>query len=254
MQNILTVQQRDLMPYVRLAHYQGLDFAPDATSSPAPTVEGVTALRRRVHASQRLNLSLQREKARNDALLKSLREVLGVDKDGVKHEDEAGADAGQDKTGLSGSTFGFLHDKTTLSSIGSSTPITTTTEFAVSQLTALRALSTSLRKLLPDLAEAATDAASSSGEEAARGSKKSWRRERAEYVEQSSRKCLENSGGLELGAQGEVRDGEYQGEGRNLSRGEVEGLEKVASLLGERSNGGENGGGGGQGEEPMDES
>ena len=262
MQNILTVQQRDLMPHLRLAHYQGLDLS--APSAADPTVEGITALRRRVHASQRLNLALQREKARNDALLASLRGVLGVTRDGVKHEDEAdpSPSSGADNAGGQGtagpSTFGFLHNKPALSSIGSSTPITTTTEFTVSQLTALRALSASLRNLLPNLAEASSgadaDAAEGRGSGGGGGAaKKSWRRERAEYVEQSSRKCLENNGGLELGAQGEVRDGEYQGEGRNLSRGEVEGLEKVAAIMGERSNTEEGGGGGAQGE-AMDES
>jgi kinetochore protein Mis12/MTW1 len=59
----------------------------------------------------------------------------------------------------------------------------------------------------------------------------SWRRERAEYIESSSRKYLETVAGLELGPRGELRDGEWQGEGRGLNKGEVEGLEKVAALL-----------------------
>lgn len=229
MQNILTVQPRDLRPHVRLAHYHGLDFAA-AEQEDAPSVESVTALRRKVQASQRLNLVLQREQARNDALLKTLREVAGVKKADVKQEEDASEP----------STFGFLQDKAVLSSIGSQTPITTTTEFTVSQLTALRALSTSLRSLLPDLSSPLSGESSRT---------KTWRRERAEYVEQSSRKYLENTGGLELGAQGEVRDGEYQGEGRNLSRGEVEGLEKVVSLLGETSRSSE-----ARDEEAMDQS
>ncbi|KFH42426.1 Kinetochore-associated protein-like protein [Hapsidospora chrysogenum ATCC 11550] len=252
MQNILTVQPRDLRPHVRLAHYQGLDFdggqheegsgdgTTTATAAAAATVEGVTALRRKVHASQRLNLALQREKARNDALLSSLREVLGVTKEGVKQEEEGQPkrDTGTSEAQRQQSTFGFLHDRPALSSIGSDTPITTTTEFTISQLTSLRALSTTLRRLLPELAEPAppsstTTTASTEGGRKG-GGRKSWRRERAEYVEQSSRKYLENSTGLELGPQGEVRDGEYQGEGKNLGRGEVEGLEKVVTILGER--------------------
>ncbi|VUC20391.1 unnamed protein product, partial [Clonostachys rosea] len=115
---------------------------------------------------------------------------------------------------------------TVLSSIGSKTPVTTTTQFTLSQLQSLRALSLSLKSLLPEL-EAAQAAAA---DDAAPG-KRSWRRERAEYVEAASRKYLENTGGLELGSQGEVRDGEYQGQGRNLSKGDVEGLEKAVAIL-----------------------
>lgn len=243
MQNILTVQPVTLRPFVRLEHYRGLQFGRD--DGLTLDVEGVTALRRRVQASQRLNMALQREKDKNDALLKQLRDAVGVKGEGVKQEPlEEGEQPEQ------GSTFGFLNERSSLSSIGSQTPITTTTEFTLSQLTALRNLSQSLRGLLPDLKE---------GSEAS--GKKTWRSERAEYVEQSSRKYLENTGGLELGSQGEVRDGDYQGEGRNLARDEVEGLEKVVAVLGEveRSKGVERGEGSGgpqrTGEgEAMDES
>ena len=230
MQNILTVQPRALRPYVQLSHYQGLDFTHGGTAgagAAAPTTESITALRRRVQASQRLNLALQREKARNDALLKTLRDVVGAHQ-GARIKQEEGASSqeqpSEDRQQATGnSTFGFLHDKPSLSHIGSDTPISTTTEFTLSQLTALQALSKTLREMLPSLAAPPE-------EEGSKGS--SWRRERVEYVEQSSRKYLENTSGLELGSQGEVRDGEYQGEGRNLGRGEVEGLEKVVAILG----------------------
>jgi kinetochore protein Mis12/MTW1 len=62
-------------------------------------------------------------------------------------------------------------------------------------------------------------------------STKGWRRERVEYVETSARKHLENIRGLELGNNGNVRDGEWQGEGRTLAKGEVEGIEKVVTIL-----------------------
>lgn len=235
MQNILTVQPRELHPYVRLAHYAGLDFPEEeqdpAASSDKPTLESITALRRRVQASQKLNVELRRQRDRNDALLRNLREVLGVGPDGVKREEdtsaEGGGGAGQ-QSNSSCSTFGFLgRGRTVLSSIGSKTPVTTTTQFTLSQLQSLRALSVSLKALLPEL-EAAQAAAV---DDAAAPGKRSWRRERAEYVEAASRKYLENTGGLELGSQGEVRDGEYQGQGRNLSKGDVEGLEKAVAIL-----------------------
>ncbi|CAG9993395.1 unnamed protein product [Clonostachys byssicola] len=231
MQNILTVQPRELHPYVRLAHYAGLDFPTEEEQDPAagsdkPTLDSVTALRRRVQASQKLNVELRRQRDRNDALLRNLREVLGVGPDGVKREEDTSAEGVAQQS--SSSTFGFLgRGRTVLSSIGSKTPVTTTTQFTLSQLQSLRALSVSLKALLPEL-EAAQAAAA---DDAAASGKRSWRRERAEYVEAASRKYLENTGGLELGSQGEVRDGEYQGQGRNLSKGDVEGLEKAVAIL-----------------------
>lgn len=230
MNNILTVKPQD-RPYMRLAHYDGLDFgaldAPDR-----PTTESVTALRRRLHASQKLNVALEAERARNDALLRKLRGVLGV-KQGVKTE---GGDAEEDRA--DGSAFGFLRDKGDLETGGTDKPITTTTEFTLSQLQALRSLSTSLRTILPDLGPttaAADDDDHTRAETSGLGGKKTWRRERVEYVEAASRKYLENARGLELGALGEVRDGEWQGEGRKIPRGEVEGLEQVVSMLDQTS-------------------
>ena len=234
MQNILTVQPPSLRPHVRLTHYAGLEFAADDDegAEERPSVEGVTALRRRLHASQRLNLALHREKARNETLLRDLRQVLGVTAPGgVKREEtEEGEDAADN------GTFGFLaQGKTQLASAGSETPITTTTQFTLSQLQALRALSTSLRSLLPDLSSS-SPSANDSSDDAESSGRKTWRKERAGYVETSSRKYLENAGGLELGKQGEVRDGEYQGEGKGLSRAEVEGLESAVAML-ERTRG-----------------
>ncbi|KAF4496352.1 MTW1 Determining metaphase spindle length [Fusarium agapanthi] len=222
MRNILTVRPDD-QPYMRLAHYEGLDFS-GSEGPDRPTTESVTALRRRLHASQRLHTALESERARNDALLGKLRSVLGVVPGNVKAE-EGQAQAPD------GSAFGFLRDKASLQAAGADKPIATTTEFTLSQLQALRALSTSLRTLLPDLGP--TDADTSM--EDASSSSRTWRRERVEYVEGASRKYLETSRGLELGDQGEVRDGEWQGEGRKITRSDVEGLEQVAGMLGQKS-------------------
>jgi kinetochore protein Mis12/MTW1 len=244
MQNILTVQPPALRPHVHLAHYAGLDF--DAASTAAADSEGGTAARRRLQASQRLSAALRQEVARNDALLDGLRRVLGENGGAAVKTEEgtpAPGDASASGGGGSGSTFGFLRNRGGLESAGADAPLTTTTEFALSQLQALRALSTSLRTLLPDVADSTPlDAEKSSS--SAGGGKKSWRRERAEYVEGASRKYLERTGGLELGSQGEVRDGEYQGSGRNLSRNEVEGLEQVVTILESRPREGSGGGGG----------
>ncbi|KAH7216558.1 Mis12 protein-domain-containing protein [Fusarium oxysporum] len=238
MRNILTVRPDD-QPYMRLAHYDGLDFS-GSEGPDRPTTESVTALRRRLHASQRLHTALESERARNDALLGKLRSVLGVVPGNVKAE-EGQAQAPD------GSAFGFLRDKTSLQAAGADKPIATTTEFTLSQLQALRALSTSLRTLLPDLGP--TDADTSM--EDASSSSRTWRRERVEYVEGASRKYLETARGLELGDQGEVRDGEWQGEGRKITRSDVEGLEQVAATLGQKST--TTGEASGEGE-PMDQS
>ncbi|EHK17700.1 uncharacterized protein TRIVIDRAFT_42852 [Trichoderma virens Gv29-8] len=230
MQNIITVRPQD-QPYMRLSHYNGLDFPDDDTAAAQqidkPSPESITALRRRLHASQKLNVVLEAEKARNDALLKSLRSLLGVVPDATKREEQETSSNGE-SSGAAASPFTFLRDRGGLEESDGQQPITTTTEFTLSQLQALRALSGSLRKLLPGLEDASmTDAAAETSSASA-----SWRQERAEYIESSSRKYLEMVAGLELGPEGEVRDGEWQGEGRGLSKGEVEGLEKVAAMLG----------------------
>lgn len=240
MQNILTVRPQD-QPYMRLSHYAGLDFSATedddddaaAQQSDKPTTESITALRRRLQASQKLNAVLESEKARNEALLRRLRSLLGVDPDATKTEEDQQHAMDQDGAAAVATTkpFSFLRDRGGLEESGGEQPITTTTEFTLSQLQSLRALSGSLRKLLPELSLPgdATAASPTTGKEAA--SSPSWRRERAEYIEASSRKYLETVAGLELGPRGEVRDGEWQGEGRGLGKGEVEGLEKVAALL-----------------------
>ncbi|KAG5752582.1 hypothetical protein H9Q72_001144 [Fusarium xylarioides] len=238
MRNILTVRPDD-QPYMRLAHYEGLDFS-GSEGPDRPTTESVTALQRRLHASQRLHTALESERARNEALLGKLRSVLGVVPGNVKAE-EGQAQAPD------GSAFGFLRDKASLQAAGADKPIATTTEFTLSQLQALRALSTSLRTLLPDLGP--TDADTSM--EDASSSSRTWRRERVEYVEGASRKYLETARGLELGDQGEVRDGEWQGEGRKITRSDVEGLEQVAAMLGQKSTTADEASGEG---DPMDQS
>ncbi|OAQ62316.1 centromere protein Mis12 [Pochonia chlamydosporia 170] len=225
MQNILTVQPKH-QPFMRLSHYNNLDLSggPDK-----PTLESITALRRRLQASQKLHVALESERAKNDALLRKLKSALGASTDDtVKREDTEDTPSNQ---------LGFLRDKGTLEQGGTNKPITTTTEFTLSQLNSLRSLSQSLTRLLPELGGEADDT----------DAEKSWRRERAEYIESASRKYLERSGGLELGPHGEVRDGEWQGGGRSLTKSEVEGLENVAAILGKKEDSNRD-------DDPMDES
>lgn len=248
-----------------------MDVDPAEDHPDRPTVPSVNRLRRRLQASQKLSTMLVAEKARNDALLDELRSIVGrttaaassgkgskappaaaAASTAVKTEEgDAAADA---KPPLS-----FLNDRGDLTQADAATPLTTTTAFSLSQLQALRALSTSLSSLLPDLraAPAPADAASGGDGESAAAAGKTWRKERVEYVESAARRHLEGVRGLELGRNGEVRDGEWQGEGGRLGGGEVGALEGVVEMLGEKAGSGREGrgegGGGGHAGDGEDE-
>lgn len=262
MRNILCLRKVE-MEWLRLGHYEGLVFEDAPPPAPAPpsgeggegaeggdgdgegdadadarlSVEGVNRLRRRLQASQRLNCMLVAERARNAALLGEMRRLVGVlPGSGVKLEPEPEPVAPEHKP-----PFGFLHNKGDLTEGDAETPLTTTTAFSLSQLQSLRELSTALRGVMAGLAAGDEDGEDGDGD--GKG-KKSWRRERLEYVETATKKHLENVRGLELGKNGEVVDGEWDGGGPNLERGEVESLERVASMLG----------GNGEQQDNMDES
>ncbi|KAG5983319.1 hypothetical protein E4U55_000247 [Claviceps digitariae] len=250
MNNILTIDKKT-QPFIKLSHYEGLDLSkhPDK-----PTMGSITELRRRLHASQKLHVALEAERSKNDVLLRKLKEALniptaasGEGDGGVKKESEAG---GADEEGRhAGHVLGFLRDKGTLEQGGTDKPITTTAEFTLSQLQSLRSLSLSLTALLPQLRNLEDDDDNNNnnpdGADAGSSTKKSsWRRDRSEYIESASRKFLERSVGLELGPQGEVRDGEWQGGGPSATRSEVESLEHVSSMLGSKAAAAESGDGG----------
>ncbi|KAI1637209.1 Mis12 protein-domain-containing protein [Biscogniauxia mediterranea] len=301
LRNVLCVKPADVRDWMRLSHYEGLDFTASASSAVtggdrmdvdadadagggAPTLDSINLLRRKLRESMRLNALLTAERARNEKLLSELRGLVGAGALArVKSESvspAASSPAAASKTGKRASTsasasnpeaaaaappvvalsengggggdspFAFLHRKGDLAGAGGATPLTTTTAFTLSQMQALRALSASLRKLTPDLVakgqqqqqqekqQETSESEDNNTDEEKTGEKKqkkkkSWRRERLEYVEGATRRHLETVQGLELGRHGEVRDGEWQGGGRGLARGEVEGLERVVvGLLG----------------------
>lgn len=243
MRNILCLRQGE-MEWMRLGHYEGLDFersgavlselgAEDGVDEPQGIVQGINQLRRKLQASQRLQCMLVAEQARNAALLAEMRRLVGgVAGRGVKSETGVGGQPRQpgaeEEEQIPPPPLRFLHDQGDLTAGDAETPLTTTAAFALSQLQALRELSTELRGVMPALAK--PDGGEEEGEEDEK--KKSWRRERLEYVETATRKHLENVRGLELGENGEVRDGEWDGGGRSLAKGEVESLERVVQMLG----------------------
>jgi kinetochore protein Mis12/MTW1 len=212
LRNILSVPP-EVRNWVRLSHYQGLNFTLDAD---APSGQSITLQRRKLREVEKLHSLLLAEMARNEATISSIRALLStqVPKTGPMEDSEP-----------SHSMFAFLQDKGDLKG-DVSHPISTTTSFALSQLPALKAL---LQNLKPRLDELAND----NGKEGlVVEEEKSWKKERLEFVEKEARRHLENVRGLELGEMGEVRDGEWQGEGRKLGKGEVEDLEKVVGLIG----------------------
>lgn len=238
----------------------------NGSASDVPTLESINELRRKLRESMRLNALLTAERERNARTLQKLQHlVLGgnqikteIDDNNSNSRGTPSAPAAADSSAKEKhgpSPFAFLQQKGTLSAAGGSTPLGTTTAFTLSQLQALRALSESLRNVTPDLSaptppEDGDDEAehdkdrddderqkqqrrpSGMLEDEDKYRSKSWRRQRTEYVEHATRRHLEIVHGLELGRHGEVRDGEWQGAGRQLAHGEVEGLERVAAILG----------------------
>jgi kinetochore protein Mis12/MTW1 len=208
-----------------LGHYEGLSFAFGEGEGEAPDGKSVALQRRKLRETQKLGVLLKMEKERNEATIASLRRlILG---EGVKREEDADVEMdGESKEFEEGyPTFAFLQDKGELAGDGD-TPITTTTSFALSQVPALHSL---LKDLQPRLQELANG----NGKDGMVGEEeKSFRKKRLEFIEKETRRHLEQVRGLELGEQGAVRDGEWQGEGRTLAKGEVESLERIVEMIG----------------------
>lgn len=278
MRNILCVRPED-RDWIRLGHYEGLNFdnlppsvlrgesnsiknkqagddgggdEMDVDEPPEnpdfPTVDSVNRQRRRLQASQRLHTLLLAEQARNEALLGELRGLVGRVR-GAKAVAATANDSSEDTQAQQQQPpLAFLLDRGDLTQADATTPLTTTTAFSLTQLQALRALSGSLSRIMPDVKKA-EGAAAEGGEGGGGGSaRRTWRKERVEYVEGAARRHLENVRGLELGRDGEVRDGEWQGEGRRFAAGEVGALERVVEMLGASAGDGKGDGEEGDGE------
>ncbi|RDA87297.1 hypothetical protein CP532_1329 [Ophiocordyceps camponoti-leonardi (nom. inval.)] len=256
--NILAVPPRD-GPFVRLAHYQGLEFGDSSSSGNGggedgdgdgrPSLESVTALRRRLRASQKLNAALELEKARNEGLLRSMYALLGEtrpssaeDSDSENHPEKQRQQSQEDENSperikKEDAIFAHLVKTTPLTDGGSESPITTTAEFALSQLPALRTLSSKLQLLIPNLGKESENDDDDDGEDEEKdgnipppqNQQASWRSQRTEYVETSSRKCVERMGGHH-----DDDDDDEEGLaqiGPRLAAEDVETLESIASAL-----------------------
>lgn len=221
LRNILTVPA-EVRDWVRLSHYEGLNLAAaEGEDGDRPDGESISLQRRRLRETQKLHALLVAEKARNEATLQTLRALLSPSREPKR---EPAPEAGAPTTYPA---FAFLQNRGELTG-DVRHPLTTTTSFTLSQLPALKSL---LEHLGPRLG-ALRDGHGSRTEDMVGLEGKSWRRERLEFVEKETRRHLETVRGLELGEMGEVRDGEWQGEGRKLGKGEVEDLERVVDMVG----------------------
>jgi kinetochore protein Mis12/MTW1 len=203
----------EVRDWVRLSHYEGLSFVEDKD---APNTETVTMQRKKLRETQKLHSLLVGEIAMNEATIAELKSLLL--NQGPKQEPDT-------EVQVTYPAFAFLQNKGDVAGDGSH-PVTTTTSFAISQLPALKSLLEDLKPRLHQLANG-------NGKQGLVGEEeKTWRRERLDFIENETKRHLENVRGLELGEMGEVRDGEWQGEGRKLGKGEVEDLERVVGMVG----------------------
>lgn len=220
LRNILSVPP-EVRDWVRLSHYEGLSFADNGNGDgEGVSAKSVGMQREKLREMQKLHGLLLDERRKNEDTIASIKGLLGL-----KDEKEAKVEPGTEADAAAAG-FTFLKNKGELTG-DVSHPVTTSTEFALSQLPALKSLLENLKPRLDELANGNGNGADGMvGEE-----EKSWRRERLEFVEKETRRHIENVRGLELGNMGEVRDGEWQGEGRKLGKSEVEDLERVVSMV-----------------------
>ncbi|KIH91850.1 kinetochore protein Mis12/MTW1 [Sporothrix brasiliensis 5110] len=250
MRNILCVKPED-RDWMRLAHYEGLDFATAAEGGAgdgAADDASIAHLHRRLQASLKLGHLLHVEAQRNETMLARLRTLAGTGR-GPAADQEQGADPSLSASSASsGASLAFLLDRGPLTESDAAQPLTTTTAFALSQLPALRKLSSELRQKAPGLAAAVAlddeeekaggGGGGGGGSSGRAGDSKSWRRERLEYIEGSTRKHLERIRGLNLGRNGEMRSEQGSssqandgGHGGNNMTVEPEALTNILNIL-----------------------
>ncbi|KAI9808114.1 MAG: hypothetical protein M1825_004571 [Sarcosagium campestre] len=225
LRNVLSVPN-DLVAWVRLPHYEALSLHPPADS---PTPASANQQRLKLYETQKLHRALSAESARNAALLAQLRSALKAPQKGNGTGD---GDGDGDDGGESG-VFSFLDSDSdaarTLSlslspAKASKTlrPLSTTAAFTTSQLPALRMLLASLR---PQLAQLRAAPPPEPDPEV------SAQDQRSAYIEERVRRHLVQTRGLELGDDGAVRDGEWQGGGTSIDGEEVAALESAVRWL-----------------------
>ncbi|KAI9863337.1 MAG: hypothetical protein M1813_003779 [Trichoglossum hirsutum] len=235
----------DVLDWMRLRHYEGLNFTPPPD---APTRESIKLQRHKLLETQKLHASLLRESTRNAQLIAQLQSLLSASNSpsGQAQPPTATTEAGESREeprqqSTSNNPFAFLtsHPAAIALNVGTAPetptdnpthhPITDTTSFTLSQLPHLQSLLASVRPSLATLS--ATTVATPDGTSD----------ERKQYIETQTKRHLQVTQGLELGMQGEVRDGEWQGRGLRPGEAQVRDLEMVVGMIGGRGDAGEKG-------------
>ncbi|KAI9842696.1 MAG: hypothetical protein M1837_006981 [Sclerophora amabilis] len=237
LRNILTVPE-DVAPWVRLGHYENLNFD-QTTSHPSadtPTPQSIDQQRMKLRETKKLQLALVQESARNDALIAQLRSLLTPPPDNASSSTQVRPS--------STSPFAFLTSNPSAPAISvhppsadtstaaqqKQAPLTTTTSFALSQLPSLRALLSTLRPKLVSWSSGGVP--SSRTTSTSRYPHDSNSDVRTAYVEGQVKRHLVSTRGLELDEQGAPREGEGAGAyGRKIDSNEVEDLERVVGML-----------------------
>lgn len=223
MRNILTVEP-GLQDWVRLKHYEGVDYSATQPED-GPTADSVKQQRLKLREMMKLQRLLLQEKRETEATLRSIQSLLGQSPIEITKTKTESDTEPQTTSTSAVDTFSFLQNKGTLKSDKQGQNLMTSTDFSLSSIPPLKNILVNLQPRL-DALQAAKD-----GEEG--DAKSEWRKERSAFVEKETRRHLEAVSGLELGEQGGVRDGEWQGNGRRVGMEEVEALERVVGLFGD---------------------
>ncbi|KAI9810756.1 MAG: hypothetical protein M1827_006094 [Pycnora praestabilis] len=223
LRSVLKVPE-EMSSWIRLGHYENLSFAQQAD---APTPESIMLQRRKLQETQKLHTALLAESSRNAAIIAQLRSVLSptVNSNSLpRPKPEDGETERVIKPENTTAPFAFMMEGAAVKDLGATCngqqPLNTTTNFAISQLPALRSLLSTLRPKLATLPKTSSNDYDST------------REERRYYIESQTRRHIERTRGLELEVQGQIRDGEWQGNGRRVGTGEMGALEDVVGMLG----------------------
>lgn len=192
---------------------QNLSFSNQDANTPTP--ESINLQRRKLRETRKLQQALQKECAQNDAVIAQLRSILSAAQDPTSkpsildNNSTTPTTLSSDLPNLSFLTSGAAAK---MLRVGQNNSLTTNTDFVLSQLPALHAVTEKLRAKLSSLPTTIPADATK-------------RDERREYIESRIRMHLERSGEPALG------DGNTVIAGRKISAAEVQALEAVGSIL-----------------------
>ncbi|EAW07195.1 MIND complex subunit MTW1 [Aspergillus clavatus NRRL 1] len=221
LRNIFTVPD-DLLAWIRLSHHENLSLE---SSPDAPTPETIQTLRKKLNETKKLNRSLKRESARNDAVISQLRSIVSAAQTHGVAKNANGEDRVEHPLPIDKSLdLSFLTTSPAAQQLrvgvdaginSKHQPLTTNTTFIISQIPALQAM---LKQLRPKLASLPKPAGAAESEAKAD--------ERREYIESRIRLHLERTGQLPAG-----NNGSPIIVGRKIDMTEAQALESITGML-----------------------